>query len=433
MRILVLSNLYPPHHAGTHDLRCQTVTEALRTRGHEIRVLTSNHGVNTEQRDQEIERRLRLNDVFGHPSASTFAELRALELHNHQALGETLAEYQPDLVHVWSLHGLPKSFIFALRNSRLPTVYDIADLWLANELRADPWLSWWNRPSLPFPSGLRRTLLELTGGRNRFDKTAPTRMAKGFERLPELYRAVAANSISVFRLDRLYFCSRALKLTTQEAGFRVDHGDVIYPGIPTELYLGEVKPAVAPLKKFLIVARLAPESGIMTGLLALQKARENRLPATLSIYGRGESDFISQLRSYVVQRQLPVEFLTVSNVNKDLAAVYRQHDAFLYTSEWAEPFAPTVLEAMACGLPVIGATIGGAAELFRHGENALTFTAGEPDELAARMQELQTQPALRCQIAENGQSEVMSRYHQSATIDQIETYLETSRQLWQES
>ena len=58
MKILVLTNLYPPHHAGTFDNHCQTVTESLRLRGHKILVLTSSHGLRTEQRDSQIERRL---------------------------------------------------------------------------------------------------------------------------------------------------------------------------------------------------------------------------------------------------------------------------------------------------------------------------------------------------------------------------------------
>ena len=64
--------------------------------------------------------------------------------------------------------------------------------------------------------------------------------------------------------------------------------------------------------------------------------------------------------------------------------VYRQHDALLFTSEWEEPFALTPLEAMACGLPVIGTTTGGSKELFRCGSNALTYTAGNHHELAAQ-------------------------------------------------
>jgi len=428
VKILVLTNLYPPHHAGTYDLRCQSVTETLRLRGHPVLVVTSNHGLNTEQRDEEIHRRFFLNGAFGHPLSTGYREVQRIEEHNHRVLQEAIADFQPDLVHVWSLRGLSKSLIFGLRNSRLPTVYDIADRWLAEDLRADPWLRWWNAPG----SNLLRRSLELAGQRNRFDATAPTRMIKGLERIPEVYGPpevvanVTPDSISSLRFDRLYFCSRALKQATQETGLRVSHGEIIYPGISMQLFVGDVKPVSAPLNKLLVVGRLNEESGLMTAVQALLQARQGKSQLALSIYGRGETDYISQLRSFVVQNSLPVEFLTVSNQNRDLAAVYRQHDALLYTAEWEEPFAVTPLEAMACGLPVIGANVGGARELLRHGENALTYTPGDAPELAARIQELQMQPALRCQLAETAQAEVQSKYNETTVVDQIENYLNTS-------
>jgi len=433
VKILVLTNLYPPHHAGTYDLRCQSVTETLRLRGHPVLVVTSNHGLNTEQRDEEIHRRFFLNGAFGHPLSTGYREVQRIEEHNHRVLQEAIADFQPDLVHVWSLRGLSKSLIFGLRNSRLPTVYDIADRWLAEDLRADPWLRWWNAPG----SNLLRRSLELAGQRNRFDATAPTRMIKGLERIPEVYGPpevvanVTPDSISSLRFDRLYFCSRALKQATQETGLRVSHGEIIYPGISMQLFVGDVKPVSAPLNKLLVVGRLNEESGLMTAVQALLQARQGKSQLALSIYGRGETDYISQLRSFVVQNSLPVEFLTVSNQNRDLAAVYRQHDALLYTAEWEEPFAVTPLEAMACGLPVIGANVGGARELLRHGENALTYTPGDAPELAARIQELQMQPALRCQLAETAQAEVQSKYNETTVVDQIENYLNTSIEVWQ--
>src|SRR5438552_6071291 len=81
VKILVLTNLYPPHHAGTYDLRCQSITEALRLRGHILLVATSNHGLNTEQRDEEIHRRLLLNGVYGHPLITAFRPLQKREEH----------------------------------------------------------------------------------------------------------------------------------------------------------------------------------------------------------------------------------------------------------------------------------------------------------------------------------------------------------------
>ena len=432
----MLTNLYPPHHAGTFDFRCQTMTEALRLRGHTMHVLTSRHGLSNEQRGGEIERRLFLNGVFDHPRVTKLGELRSMEMANNQFLRETLEVFQPDVIHVHSLGGLSKSLVFALRHSHRPTAYDVTDTWMAKEVREDPWLQWWNRPGGPPHHRLWRALLEAVGQRNTLDGLAPTRMMKGYERVPQVYGgaealdAVPPNSIAAFRFDRLFFCSRALKEATLQAGFRVDHAEVIYPGIPTQSFVGEVKPANAPVEKLLLVARLDAQSGAMTAVRALRTLRDNQIRTTLSIYGKGESSYIAELRSYIAMHQLPVEFLNVSNLHKDLPAIYRRHDALLHTAEWNEPFATAPLEAMAGGVPVIGTSIGGAQELFRHGENALMYPPGDMAALAARIQELQMQPALRCQMAEAAQQEVLSKYNETVVADRVENHLQSSLENW---
>src|SRR5260221_4430972 len=88
VKILVLTNLYPPHHAGTYDFRVQALTDALRLRGHTTQVLTSKHGMTNEQRGAEVERRLVLNGVYEHPAVTRQGELRALEIANHAFLRE---------------------------------------------------------------------------------------------------------------------------------------------------------------------------------------------------------------------------------------------------------------------------------------------------------------------------------------------------------
>jgi glycosyltransferase involved in cell wall biosynthesis len=257
-------------------------------------------------------------------------------------------------------------------------------------------------------------------------------MTRGYDRLPALFgdtkarAGVTPNSIPGFPFDRICFCSRALKQSAERAGFVVGHGEVIYPGI-TGAFFGEIKPAAAPMKKFLIVGKLSEENGVMTALEALKIVRAARLNVTLQIYGRGDSNYVAKLRSFVVSNQLPVEFLTVSNLNSDMAAIYKRHDVLLHTPQWAEPFPVTPLEAMGCGLPVIGSTAGGAEELFHHGENAMTFPPGDAAQLAARIQELQISPALRCQMAETAQNEVVSKFNDTVIMDQVENFLLASQ------
>jgi len=432
MKILVITNLYPPHHAGTLDHHCPSVVESLRLRGHSISILTSSHGLRSEQRDEDIHRCLTLNGVLGHPAVTAYMELKSLELHNNQVLQEAIERFAPEVVHVFSLVGVSKSLIFSLRNTRMPVVYDVFDHWLSANVSEDPWLRYWNSPSLPLFTQSTRKAMEMSGERGRLDASAPTRMGKGYDRVPALFgdakdrAAVEPNTIAGFRFDRIYFCSQALKSLTERVGFVVRHASVIYPGI-TAAYIGEIKPPGAPMSKLLLVTPLTEESGAMTALKALQIVRQAGLKVTLSIYGRGDSSCMAELRSFVVSRQLPVEFLNVSNNNSDLPAVYKRHDIVLHTPEWAEPFPFTPLEAMGCGLPVIAATSGGAGELLRHGENCLTYPPGDAAQLASRIQEMLISPALRCQMAETAQSEVLANFNDATVVDQIENFLTESQ------
>ena len=392
--------------------------------------MTSTHGIGHEQRGGQIERRLLLNGVFDHPLVTGYKELKALERTNHKVLRETCESFQPHQVYVHSLEGLSKSLIFALQNARIPTVYSVDDYWLAREVSKDPWLRWWNNPKNAFVGSFGRGLLELFGQRGKIDGLAPTRASRADHRMPQLFAgnnpltAPQPNSLISFRFEHIYFCSQTLKFASETAGFRVSHGEVIYPGVPTELFFGEVKPATAPVTKFLLVCRLDAQSGGMTAIKALRALRDRGGNASLAIYGRGDSDYMAQIRSEVATYQLAVEFLPVSNIVKDLPAIYRRHDAFLYTAEWNEPCSVTPLEAMASGLPVIGSSIGGAGELFREQENALTYSPGDSEMLASRMQQLQQQPQLRCQIAETAQQEVLSQLNESAVTDRIEACLQ---------
>ena len=55
-----------------------------------------------------------------------------------------MAEFQPEVIHVWNLGGLNKSLMLTLQSSGRPVVYDVSDHWISRSLRADVWLQWWN-------------------------------------------------------------------------------------------------------------------------------------------------------------------------------------------------------------------------------------------------------------------------------------------------
>ena len=41
MKILIVTNLYPPHHQGGYELRCAQVVDYLRRQGHDLSKLAA--------------------------------------------------------------------------------------------------------------------------------------------------------------------------------------------------------------------------------------------------------------------------------------------------------------------------------------------------------------------------------------------------------
>lgn len=411
MKILVLTNLFPPHYLGGYELICYAVVGALSRRGHNIHILTSNHGLEgkTIQEEQGITRALRIHGFYGHPWLG-IGRLRALEKYNNTILRETLETFKPDLVYVWNMGGLSKSMLLSLQQFNVPTVCYLSDHWIARGLTSDVWISWWNRTEASLAHRLARKLLTVVGYRQSWQNVAPT------------------NPPGDIKFQRLYFCSKALRKLTANAGPDVMHGAVIYCPVDIDKFTGTPKPESQPIRKWLWVGRLAEDKGIMTCLKAVSLL-QGRFPGELHIYGKGEKDYVTKLTDFVAREKLRVHFRSASM--EEMPQVYRDHDALLFTSEWAEPFALTPLEAMSSGLPVIGTTTGGSREIFRHGDNALTYSAGNAEELAQRILELHDNNALRVRLATTGHAEVRATYAEPIIVDQIEAYLKETVVAWQ--
>lgn len=92
-----------------------------------------------------------------------------------------------------------------------------------------------------------------------------------------------------------------------------------------------------------------------------------------------------------------------------LAETYRGSDVFVNPSLY-EGMPNTVMEAMACGLPVIASDVPGNNELIRDGETGLLFTLDAPQRLAAAIAAMADDAALRTACGLAGRELVATRY-----------------------
>jgi glycosyltransferase involved in cell wall biosynthesis len=94
----------------------------------------------------------------------------------------------------------------------------------------------------------------------------------------------------------------------------------------------------------------------------------------------------------------------------EIAGVYRALDIVVHASTQPEPFGRTIVEAMACGRPVIASRAGGAAEIFDHGRDAIGVPPGDAEALAAAIISLAARPEERRRLGEEARRTAVARF-----------------------
>ena len=97
---------------------------------------------------------------------------------------------------------------------------------------------------------------------------------------------------------------------------------------------------------------------------------------------------------------------------RDPANVYRMLHVAVHASIRPEPFGLTIVEAMACGKPVVVSTAGGAVELFTPGHDGLGHAPGDATSLAGAIARLVADPALRDRLGANARRTAVARFSQ---------------------
>jgi len=106
-----------------------------------------------------------------------------------------------------------------------------------------------------------------------------------------------------------------------------------------------------------------------------------------------------------VQEQSDIDRMAVS-----LEAAGHRLDIVVHSSTHPEPFGCVIAEAMACARPVVVSAAGGAAEIVRAGEDALTFEPGDADALAACIRRLAEDAPLRSRLGHAGRAAAVDRF-----------------------
>ena len=166
-----------------------------------------------------------------------------------------------------------------------------------------------------------------------------------------------------------------------------------------------------------IMARYAPEKGLPFLLASLAKLRRKTdKPFVCFIAGDGEErESLSELHKQLGLRNT---FFLGNQKQDELRRLYNAADVFVMPSR-REPFGLVALEAMACGLPVVGSNEGGLPEFINSQVGTLVSPEDEEAFCAAILNELtrhHTEPERRDIIAHYASS----NFAQAQFVEKLE-------------
>jgi glycosyltransferase involved in cell wall biosynthesis len=162
----------------------------------------------------------------------------------------------------------------------------------------------------------------------------------------------------------------------------------VYHGLPTDLYRCQDRPCELPYLLFL--GRISPEKGPDA---AIRIAESARLP--LKIAAKVDPADAEYFRSTVqpLFKSPLVEFLG-EVTDSEKAQLLSNALALIFPIDWPEPFGLVMIEAMACGTPVIVRRRGSAPEIVDHGLTGFLFETEE--EAVAAVDETKDFDRARC-------------------------------------
>jgi glycosyltransferase involved in cell wall biosynthesis len=157
---------------------------------------------------------------------------------------------------------------------------------------------------------------------------------------------------------------------------------LIYPDLPKVEHW-----RTNPLK-LLFIGRLNPVKGVDILLESLRLLRQKEINVSLTIIGIGRPKDHESIASFVIQHALSSFVKTIQSQPRNQLAMHYADSHLVVVPSRDEALPTVVLEAMACGRPVVGTNVSGIDFLIQDGMTGIIVAPNSPSALANALEQL---------------------------------------------
>lgn len=396
---LVSSNLHsvPAPAYGAIEGQMTAHARGLSALGHELHVITvaspADPQGSSAVQDLPGVRFHRLGAAYEGSQRQGLRELVSSQLRFARSARRLYRELAPDVIHWHARYACWLGLAEAERHAR-------ATFYHAHNWKAAERMSY-------APLSMRRNAARVGAA---IDRRIARRLARGNGRLVAVSEFVAQS-------------------IREQAGIAAERVSVVTNVVDPELFAPTGPSDPRARADILFIGRLAQEKGLETLIRALPGLLREVPDATLTVVGPASGGterggYERRCRDLVEQANLTDRVRFVGPVpNRELPAWIRASRMLAVPSVWGEPCGVVVLEALACGVPVIGSRVGGIPELLGDARTGRLCEAGDVDAWSRALAEVWRDVGLREQCAVQGPRSIRERHvAQHACARLVELY-----------
>lgn len=373
LRILIITNLYPPQVIGGYERGMADCARLLTANGHDVLVLTSNteeYTTNdtTTKTEPSVNRCLHLCGAWAKEGTHWFSAEQVVTrtFYNRQTVALEVQTFKPDVCLVGNIDFLGLELLEKILADGIPVAHYVMN---AN---------------------------------------------------PGYVSDLAPNS----KMHQYITCSDWIRENLKQQGYPVETAQTIYPGAAVDDFYQAELPQRDRLR-IAYASLVMPYKGADILIEALSLLHAGGIEFSATIAGSTlQPQFVQVLQEYVESEgmQDKVKFPGVLS-RQELKELYCTHNVLVFPSRFEEPFGISQIEAMAAGLTLVTSGTGGAGEVVKDGEDGLIFESENPLHLADILSSLPVHSEEWERITYAGQQRAISELSQACGVEKLEAVL----------
>ncbi|MCX4219528.1 MULTISPECIES: glycosyltransferase [unclassified Pseudomonas] len=410
-RILLCAHQFFPHFSAGTEVLTLSTAQALKEEGYAVEIVTAQLGAQDTLRTRSYNHKgFTVHQLEIPYIAGKFSSTIVVNEYNNPSVytpfKNLLEQIKPDLVHFFHLKNLTLSALQACIDSKIPTVYTPTDYWI--NCRSCQLVKPWGKNECPGPSLLAGNCLKHIVVNNRrgivrkisamtpqllfstIVALAPafvrTRLRSAAQAMTDLRDREQTISQALLKIDQILPPTQFIENLLISAGVpqqkirRLKYGiqpPIIYPVAPDLINTAKKRAAIG------FIGTLSDHKGCHVLIQAIKLIPN--IDADFLIYGdiQQNPDYLKKLKS-ISQGDPRIRFVGTFP-HENIGNILSTLDVLVIPSTWRENAPLVLLNALACGTPVIASDVTGITEYLGEEDNVTVFKPGNAQELAQQL------------------------------------------------